>query len=203
MVGLIFHVSNVKPVQKFDQLTLQTERLRLRPLRESDAQGIFAIRSNPTVMRYHSSPPWTTIDQAYALIAVATEALQTGDHLRLGIERKQDQALIGTCGLFHLDEQCRRAEIGYELHLDAWGKGYMHEAQWALLEYAFSDLALNRIEADIHPANIASAKSVERLGFRKEGHLRERWIVGGEVSDSIIYGLLASDWRSTRKSRPV
>ena len=203
MLALTSDIVHFDPVPNFSQVLLQTERLSLRPLHASDASAILSIRSNPIVMRYHSSPPWTSIDQAYALIAVATEALQTGDHLRLAIERKQDHALIGTCGLFHLDQQCRRAEIGYELHLDAWGKGYMHEAQWALLEYAFSDLALNRIEADIHPANIASAKSVERLGFRKEGHLRERWIVGGEVSDSIIYGLLASDWRSIRQSQAI
>ena len=198
MVGFIFHVSNVKPVQKFDQLTLQTERLRLRPLRESDAQGIFAIRSNPTVMRYHSSPPWTSIDQAVVLIADALIAMQSGEHMRLGLELADKETLIGVCGLFHFEQQCRRAEMGYELHLDAWGKGYMNEALQAVLTYGFSNLGLNRVEADIHPDNVGSAKVVERLGFKKEGHLRERWIVGDEVSDSTIYGLLLSDWRSTR-----
>ena len=88
--------------------------------------------------------------------------------------------------------------MGYELHLDAWGKGYMNEALQAVLTYGFSNLGLNRVEADIHPDNVGSAKVVERLGFKKEGHLRERWIVGDEVSDSTIYGLLLSDWRSTR-----
>lgn len=188
---------------KFDQIPLPTERLLLRPLRESDAPAIFSIRSNPTVMRYHSSPPWTSMDQAVALIADACLALRTGVHLRLGIERKEDRALIGACSLFHFDEQCRRAEIGYELHRDAWGNGYMHEAQRALLKYAFSELALNRLEADIHPDNIASARSLKRLGFKMEGYLRERWIVGDEVSDSAIYGLLQSDWRVAQETLGV
>jgi RimJ/RimL family protein N-acetyltransferase len=70
----------------------------------------------------------------------------------------------------------------------------MHEALTALLEFAFGDLDLNRVEADIDPRNVASARSLERLGFHKEGHLRERWIVDGEVSDSSLYGLLRSEW---------
>jgi RimJ/RimL family protein N-acetyltransferase len=57
-------------------------------------------------------------------------------------------------------------------------------------------MGLHRIEADIDPRNTASARCLERLGFVKEGLLRERWIVEGEVSDSAIYGLLQPDWAS-------
>ena len=70
----------------------------------------------------------------------------------------------------------------------------MHEALVALLDHAFNELRLHRLEADIDPRNESSAKSLERLGFVREGHLRERWIVGDEVSDSALYGLLASQW---------
>ncbi|HXA47273.1 MAG TPA: GNAT family N-acetyltransferase [Burkholderiaceae bacterium] len=181
---------------KFNHLSLHTERLLLRPLRETDAPAIFAIRSNPTVMRYHTSQPWTEIKRAVALIERDMAAMQSGQHLSLGLERTEDKVLIGTCSLFELNEQCRRAEIGYELRHDAWGKGYMHEALLALLEYGFSTLELNRLEADIHPDNTNSAKSLERLGFIKEGYFRERWIVGDEMSDSVMYGLLHSDWRA-------
>jgi RimJ/RimL family protein N-acetyltransferase len=90
--------------------------------------------------------------------------------------------------------------VGYTLAFDAWGKGYMNEALTALLEFGFSQLGLNRVEADIDPRNMASARSLERLGFQKEGHLRERWIVAGEVSDTGLYGLLLSDWQA-RKAR--
>jgi RimJ/RimL family protein N-acetyltransferase len=60
---------------------------------------------------------------------------------------------------------------------------------------------LNRIEADIDPRNVASARSLERLGFSKEGHLRQRWIVNGEVSDSAFYGLLLSDWQAQQRGK--
>jgi RimJ/RimL family protein N-acetyltransferase len=73
----------------------------------------------------------------------------------------------------------------------------MHEALKGVVDYAFNVLDLNRIEADIDPRNGSSARSLQRLGFTQEGLLRERWIVGLEVSDSAIYGLLRHDWPRT------
>ena len=74
----------------------------------------------------------------------------------------------------------------------------MHEALGALLIHAFGKLALHRVEADIDPRNAASARSLERLGFQREGLLRERWIVAGQVSVTALYGLLARDWLAGR-----
>ena len=71
----------------------------------------------------------------------------------------------------------------------------MNEALHALVQYAFQTLDLNRLEADIDPRNKASARTLERLGFQKEGHLRERWIVNDEISDTDLYGLLRRDWQ--------
>lgn len=71
----------------------------------------------------------------------------------------------------------------------------MHEALRCFVDHLFSAVALHRLEADIDPRNAASARSLGRLGFQREGLLRERWIVANEVSDSALYGLLASDWR--------
>lgn len=180
----------------FAELRIDTERLLLRPLREEDDSALFEMNADPKVMRYMSRPPWTSIDEARALIAKHMAATDSGEYLCLGIERKSDERFIGMCTLFRLSEQCRRAEIGYGLASAAWGRGYMHEALVALLDYGFSALSLNRVEADIDPRNKASARSLARLGFRKEGHLRERWIVAGEVSDSELYGLLLKDWQS-------
>lgn len=183
----------------FDLVSLRTDRLLLRPLRAADAPAIYAIRSDPTVMRYASSPPLASPEQAEAFIAREAAGMAAGESLRLGLQRVEDDVLIGICLLFHINRQCRRAEIGYELRADVWGRGYMHEALLALVRLGFSELALNRIEADIDPRNVASARSLERLGFTKEGHLRERWIVNGEVSDSAVYGLLLSDWQARQR----
>jgi RimJ/RimL family protein N-acetyltransferase len=184
-------------VTAFDHLPLLTERLRLRPLHASDAEALFAIFSDPKVMRYWSSEPWTSFEQAHTLIARDEAGLASGEHLRLGLVRREDGALLGTCSLFKIDRSCRRAELGYALASTAWGRGYMHEALKGVVDYAFNVLDLNRIEADIDPRNGSSARSLQRLGFTHEGLLRERWIVGLEVSDSAIYGLLRHDWPRT------
>ena len=132
------------------------------------------------------------------MIAKDRKALAEGQYLRLGLERKEDGALIGACTLFALSAQSRRAELGYALASRDWGHGYMNEALEALLDFGFRELVLNRVEADIDPRNVASARSLERLGFEFEGFLRERWIVGDEVSDTAMYGLLQSEWARRR-----
>ena len=179
----------------FAAITLTTPRLTVRPLNEADAPALFAIFSHPEVMRYWSSPPYTEIEHARLMLRHVQEGYATGGHLRLGIARRSDDALMGTCSLFSFQTASRRAEIGYALGRPYWGAGYMHEALTALVDYAFGALNLHRLEADIDPRNTASARTLERLGFRYEGLGRERWIVEGEISDTAWYGLLAREWR--------
>ena len=178
----------------FDTLQIMTARLRLRPLADSDAEALLGIFGDPQVMRYWSTPPWTGLDDAHEMIQRDRAALSLGHYVRLGLERVGDATLIGACTLFDLHPTSRRAEMGYALAAAAWGQGYMDEALRALLAFGFDDLGLNRVEADIDPRNEASARALQRLGFRQEGLLRERWIVAGEVSDSALYGLLRADW---------
>ena len=185
-------------MRPFDQVALETERLVLRPFVPADAGALFQVFADPEVMRYWSTAPWPSVDRAHEMIARDQVALHAGEYLRLALELRATSELIGMCTLFNFVAQCRRAEVGYGMSRRHWGHGFMHEALTALLEFGFGELDLNRVEADIDPRNVASAKSVERLGFVKEGHLRERWIVEGEVSDSSLYGLLRSDWQSAR-----
>jgi RimJ/RimL family protein N-acetyltransferase len=112
-----------------------------------------------------------------------------------GVALRADDRVIGTCTLCHLDADNRRAEIGYALGRANWGRGYMHEALTALLGFTFGTLDLHRLEADVDPNNAASIRSLERLGFQREGYLRERWLVGGKVYDSLYYGLLRREWQ--------
>jgi ribosomal-protein-alanine N-acetyltransferase len=180
----------------FKTTTFATERLLLRPLAPPDAADLFAVFSDPEVMRYWSSAPWEDIGQAERYIASAAQDLASGAMLRVGIVVAATGQLIGQLALHHFDVQNRRCEIGYALGRAHWGKGYMAEAMRALLGHAFAELALNRIEADVDPRNPASMRALERLGFVHEGLLRERWIVAGEICDTAFYGLLKSDWDS-------
>lgn len=181
----------------FDQVALETARLRLRPLAPPDAAALLAIQADPAVMRYSSAPPWSSIDQAHALIERDLKGMAAGRHLCLGIVPAGEGRVVGTCTLFGIHPESRRAEVGFALGAFAWRKGYMGEALVALLDHGFGRMDLNRVEADIDPRNLASARTLARLGFVQEGLLRERWIVAGEVSDTAFYGLLRRDWRRT------
>ena len=185
-------------------LVIHTRRLLLRPLQPGDVPALFTIFGDPEVMRYWSTPPWTSAAPGAKMVADDEDAGPDADSLRLGLVRRDDDdehdTLIGTCTLFGHRPQCRRAELGYALLRRVWGLGFMQEAVSALLDHGFETWNLNRVEADIDPRNLASARALERLGFKHEGLLRERWIVGGEISDTAYYGLLRNDWRATRSS---
>lgn len=184
----------------FDRLTLRTARLVLRPLAGGDAPALLELFSDVRFMRYWSTLPWTGIEQARAVIAADRAALPAGDYLRLGIERAGDGEFLGVCSLFNLVSGSRRGEIGYGIAPRVWRQGYMREALSALIDYGFARLDLNRLEADVDPRNAASAGILERLGFVREGFLRERWIVGTVVSDTALYGLLRRDWEAAHGS---
>jgi [ribosomal protein S5]-alanine N-acetyltransferase len=181
-------------VIKLIETSLATGRLDLRPMRMDDAESLFRIYSDPQFARYWSAEPWTSLSQASAQIENDLREMAAGERLRLGIFLRSRSVLIGTCSLFQLVPSCRRAELGYGIAREHWRHGYMFEAVSALVKLAFDDVGLNRLEADVDPRNTASVRSLEKLGFKHEGHLRERWIVGGETSDSAIYGLLAREY---------
>jgi RimJ/RimL family protein N-acetyltransferase len=114
--------------------------------------------------------------------------------MKWAIAEKKSNELIGTITLFNLNLDNRRAEIGYGLDRAFWRQGYMHEALKALVSHAFNDLSLHRLEADVDPRNAGSIRTLEKLGFQREGYLRERWHVDGEIQDALFYGLLRPEW---------
>ena len=175
---------------------LETPRLRLRPLEDADAPALFAIFADPEAMRYWARPAMTDTAEVEALLREIRSYAEKETLFQWGIARRDDDLVIGTCTLFRINREHRRGEVGYIVRRELWGGGVATEAMTALLDHAFGTMTLHRIEADIDPRNASSIRLVERLGFRKEGHLRERFFVAGEIQDSVIYGLLAPEWRS-------
>lgn len=173
---------------------IKTDRLSLREISADDVDNFYAIYSDSEVMRYWSSPPLPNRDAASKLIEEIHEGFKRREHLKWGIARSSDDTLIGSVTIFHPDFTHRRAELGYALGRAHWGKGYMQETLRAVLTYAFETLNFHRIEADVDPRNAASINVLERLGFQREGYLRERWHVNGEIQDAFFYGLIRPDW---------
>ena len=174
---------------------IEGERVQLRWLTTNDVNSLFSIFSDPKVMCYWSSLPLADVAAAEKLLADIHSYFEKRNLFQWGVARQTDNQIIGTCTLFHLDLDNRRAEIGYALGSEHWGKGYMGDALTLLLDFCFDDLNLHRLEADVDPQNAASIKLLERLGFQREGYLRERWLVGGNVQDSLFYGLLKNEWQ--------
>jgi RimJ/RimL family protein N-acetyltransferase len=180
---------------------LTTERLTLRPLAAGDEAALFSIFSDPEVVRYWSRSAWTDMAQADEMLAAALRDYADGGGLRYGIVITGTGELVGVASLFAFNRDNRRCELGYVLGSRHWGRGYASEALVALLEHAFGALGMNRIEADIDPQNIASGRVLEKLAFRQEGFMPERWIVHGEKADTAFYGLLKRYWDARLPSR--
>lgn len=178
----------------FASVRLTTERLELRPFTEADDVAVFGIYTHAEIPLPPTRARWTEVAQARERIAKDIRDMNAGTAIRLALARRKDGRVLGDCCLFNFNVQCRRAELGYALARDVWGAGYMGEALRAFVKCSFEELGLLRIEATIDPRNQRSARSLERLGFVKEGQQRERWIVDGDVSDSALYGLLRREW---------
>jgi len=146
-------------------------------------------------MRYWSRPPLPDMAAAESLLAEIISDVAKGRMMKWGLARSEDDFVIGTVTLFQIDLDNGRAELGYALAREHWGQGFMNEALQSLLEYAFEILKLRRLEADVDPRNSASIRTLERLGFQREGFLRERWHVAGEIQDALFYGLLEREWK--------
>jgi ribosomal-protein-alanine N-acetyltransferase len=174
--------------------TLQAPQLTLRQLTSDDADDIFAVFSNPEVMRYWSHGPMTTRSEATAYIDHIHEGLRRRDLFQWGISLRADGRIVGTCTLLNVQADHERGEIGFAVARSHWGRGIAPEAVAALIAFAFERLGLHRLEADTDPRNERSLRLLERLGFRREGYLRERYYVGGERQDTVLLGLLRPEW---------
>lgn len=176
---------------------LQGKRLRLRGPAPGDIDDLYALFSDPQVMRYWSRAPMRERGEAEGLVGEMLEAFERRELINWVVAGRDDRA-IGTCTLFRFDPRHRRAEVGYALRSDHWGRGLASEAVTLAIDWALQALDLHRIEADIDPRNEASRRLLERLGFRSEGILRERFFVGDLATDSELFGVLAQEWRAPR-----
>jgi ribosomal-protein-alanine N-acetyltransferase len=175
---------------------LETERLLLRKMRLDDAEAMFAYASDPEVTRY---VPWDThrsMEDSESFLGFATEGYERGDFGGWGVVLKYDAVFIGTSGIYvgYAPEHAR-AELGYVLSREYWGKGLMPEAVRAVIRFSFGRMGLNRVEARCIAENTASARVMEKAGMTYEGTLREREFIKGAYRDMKLYSILRREYR--------
>jgi ribosomal-protein-alanine N-acetyltransferase len=177
--------------------TLNTARLHLREIVAVDARALFSIHSDAQAMLWFGADPMKSRQDAEKLVeAFAAGRALANPATRWAIVDRVGGQLLGSCGLFKWNRNWRSSALGYELARSAWGKGLMQEALVAVLDWGFENMALNRIEAQVHPQNTASIKRLEALGFIREGLLRQAGFWLGAHHDLAQYSLLREDRQS-------
>jgi len=175
---------------------LETERLTLCEVKNSDAEDLFAILSDEDVMRYYGDLPFESLQQVRHAINWYRNSLHDETGIRLGIFPKHGFRLIGTCGFHTILQDHGRADMVCLLARDQWGQGYMQEALQKLIQYGFEQLGLHRLQALIEPPNTPSLRLFERLGFEREGVLRDYYRQSGSYTDMVMMSLLNRSSRS-------
>jgi RimJ/RimL family protein N-acetyltransferase len=175
-------------------LPITTERLLLRRYSHDDIPDLVGIVAHPSVAM---ATPEIGATEAGAKKYVddqnSYQPFEQDKCFDLAIERKEDGKFIGLLSLVRKEH--RQAEIGWALGIEYRGQGYATEAASALVAYGFGILGLHRFEAQTSLTNRGSWAVMERLGMRREAHLRETSFRDGRWHDSVIYGLLASEWQ--------
>lgn len=174
--------------------TLTTDRLRLRQLRGEDAEALHPVLSDTEVMRWWSSGPHGSLDETAAYLGYNVADGQ--GHLCWAITMGDD---VARGWVMLSDRRPGVAEIGYILARDQWGNGIAHEAIKRVIGHGFTDMSLRRIFADTDPENTASVALLQRLGFQREGLLRDEWETHIGIRDSLIFGLLCGEWNALVK----
>ena len=176
-------------------MKLNTKRLILRPLKDSDAKSIRENIDNLDISKWLLVVPHPySLKDARQWINENKKKWKKKEKIgySFGIELKEEKKFIGGIGLDHVDKRQGIATTGYWIGEKYWRNGYGGEALAAVLNLAFNKLKLRRIEAEVFQGNPSSGKMLEKFGFKKEGLKRESNIckANGKIYDSICYGLL-------------
>lgn len=178
--------------------TLEGDGVQLRWLTGKDLPVLAAIFSDPQVVRYMATEPLNTQVAAEQYLLSIHEGFLSGELYQWGIEKSG--AIVGTCTLAGIDRHNRHGDIGFALGRSHWGRGLIMKALPAVIEFAFGRLKLHRIGADADPRNAASIRVLEKLGFRREGLLRECYFHMGEIQSALLFGLLQRDWHAAKSN---
>ncbi len=168
--------------------TITTQRLVLRAPRVTDAEDVFVFRGDPVVQQFNDDVLGSVADtRAFLEYLLAECAADRRRHWALSL----DGVVVGLMGLHDWQHHHRRAEFGYDLAAAHWGRGLAAEAARAVLDVGFREMGLHRVQAFTIADNTRSVRLLERLGFQREGTMREFSLeADGVFHDSAVYGLL-------------
>lgn len=181
-------------------MQLETTRLHLREFTLSDWPAVQAYCADPVVVQYMPFGPNTDAEtQAWLRWCVEQSQADPRRIYALAVILKSEGQLIGNCTLALNPVELREAAFSYLLNQADWGQGYATEALQALFDFGFTVLGLHRVADAVDPANVASIRVLEKLGLRREGHLREALWHRGRWCDEYLYAILSREWQAQRR----
>ncbi len=179
---------NIDVFDKFPQL--KSKRLLFREFIDADTAAFYDLRTHKDVLNYMDTSPLENLSASEKMIQENHSMFQSQQGISWAITDAKQHTFLGYFLLWNVNHKHSRAEIGYALHPEYWGKGYMQETFKIMLPFAFKNLKLHRLEANINPNNKRSERLLMSSGFEKEGHFKEHYLFNGKFLDSVIYGLL-------------
>lgn len=171
---------------------IKTKRLLLRRMTDADAPVLLFMRSHEKVMQFIGREKTKSLEEATAFVQKINASVDANESIMWAITLQEEPAtMIGTICYWNILKDHYRAEVGYMLHPDFWGKGIMKEALQATIDFGFNEMKLHSIEGHINPENAVSGIVLEKCGFVREAYFKENFYFKGKFSDSAVYSLLA------------
>jgi len=169
---------------------INTERLTLRQTSEADVPEVFFLRSDKEVRKYIEKQACQSADEALQHIRLLNNMWKDNEGISWAVTLKGEDKMIGNIGIWNIQREHYRAELGYALYPKHQGKGIMSEAMKAVIDYAFNKMKLHSLEANVNPDNAASIAVLKKSGFVQEALFKEHFYYNGVFYDSAIFSLL-------------
>lgn len=178
---------------------METERLKFRSIKKKDANDIFEYSSDPRTSRFLMWEPHESLEYTKRFIEVISAKYKSGEYNDWAIVLKENKKMIGTCGFTRIDERNNIAEIGYVINPEYWGKGLATEAAKKVVEFAFEELKVNRVEARFLYGNEGSLQVMKKIGMKFEGYYRDALVVKGKYRTVGVASILRREYIKSDK----
>ncbi len=176
-------------------MIIESERLIIRDYVSEDLSVIHDLVQPKEIYQYqHWGPNSLKDTQNYINMCVSQQSEDPRNSFEFCITNKSDQLIIGAIGIRIRNSSSKKADLGYWVRHDLWGKGFATEATVAVIKFGFESLNMNRIWATASPQNTASLRVLEKAGMKNEGCMKDDMLVRGEYRDSVIMAILRREF---------
>lgn len=178
----------------FSEINIQSTNLNIRALVKEDSNKLFNLYSDAEVQQYTDIEILRSLNDTQKLINTWSKEADEQELIFLGIFSRATKDFLGTISLFNIDRKHSFASLGFQLVKDYWGRGIMNESLNNFIKFVFEELNLHRIETQIYIENVRSINVLKRLGFKKDGQLRQNFLINGKYEDSYLFSILRSEF---------